>query len=161
MYSYIEKIEERLLEGFDENHILEEKEILLSLIKLTDIYDLQLNEDLIALSLKLLRKCIELENVDCTTSAANWDYSDWSKYDVKITEKQNLLADLDIVGLVCRLIIQNQSSEAVLVGIAALLGGNYKLQMKFLEFMQEDKENAFMATIFNLIESYFNKVRSF
>jgi len=52
-----------------------------------------------------------------------------------------MLGDLDIVGLICRLILSSESiedeiyEEALLVAIACLLGGNASIQQKFLDFM--------------------------
>jgi len=51
-----------------------------SLISLTDTNS-SIEKDLRKVSLKILRKTIELENKDHTTPAAQWDSDDWMKYE--------------------------------------------------------------------------------
>lgn len=66
--------------GFNGKNTLETKEILQSLIKLTDVQS-EIDKDLRKTSLKILRKIIEMENKDLTTPAAEWDNDDWGKYE--------------------------------------------------------------------------------
>jgi hypothetical protein len=113
--------------AFGGKNTLETKEILKALIKLTDVQS-EIDKDLRKTALKILRKIIEMENKDLTTPAAEWDTDDWSKYEYQIVERQNMMCDLDMVKLICN-VISNESSisikeEAILGGIALLLGGN-------------------------------------
>jgi len=66
--------------GFNGKNTLETKEILKSLIKLTDVQS-EIDKDLRKTALKILRKIIEMENKDFTTPSAEWDTDDWSKYE--------------------------------------------------------------------------------
>jgi hypothetical protein len=66
--------------GFGGKNTLETKDILKSLIKLTDVQS-EIDKDLRKTALKILRKIIEMENKDLTTPAAEWDTDDWSKYE--------------------------------------------------------------------------------
>jgi len=71
---------------------------------------------------------VELENKDFTTPASEWDTEDWIKFEHQIVERQNMLAELGIVKLLCRIIAFEPNrlikEEAVLVAITVLLGGN-------------------------------------
>jgi hypothetical protein len=102
-------------------------------------------------ALKILRKIIEMENKDLTTPAAEWDSDDWSKYEFQIKERQDMMTSLGMVKLICR-VISNESSinikeEAILGGIALLLGGNEKSQMKFHRYIMKDSENTFVQKL--------------
>ena len=115
--------------GFHGQNTLETKDILKSLIKLTDS-ESQIDTSLRRISLKILRKIIEMENKDLTTPAAEWETEDWDKYEFQIVERQNMMVSLGFVKLICR-IISNETDigikeEAMLAGIALLLGGNEK-----------------------------------
>ena len=115
--------------GFGGKNTLETKDILKSLIKLTDVQS-EIDKDLRKTALKILRKIIEMENKDLTTPAAEWDTDDWSQYEYQIQERQNMMTSLGMVKLICR-VISNESSitikeEAILAAIALLLGGNEK-----------------------------------
>lgn len=68
-------------------NIIEPKDILKSLIKITDINS-NIDKDLRRLSLKILRKFVEFENKELTTPAADWDSEDWNKYEHQILERQ-------------------------------------------------------------------------
>jgi hypothetical protein len=76
--------------GFNGKNTLETKDILKSLIKLTDI-DSEIDKDLRKTSLKILRKIIEMENKDLTTPSAEWDTDDWIKYEYQIQERQGMM----------------------------------------------------------------------
>ena len=136
--------------GFNGKNTLETKEILKSLIKLTDVQS-EIDKDLRKTALKILRKIIEMENKDFTTPSAEWDTDDWIKYEFQIVERQEMMCDLDMVKLVCN-VISNETSvsikeECFLAGIALLLGGNPKSQMSFYKFIQEDPENLFVQKV--------------
>jgi hypothetical protein len=72
--------------GFNGKNTLDTKEILKSLIKLTDI-DSEIEKDLRKTSLKILRKIVEMENKDLNTPSAYWDTDDWDKYKHQILER--------------------------------------------------------------------------
>jgi len=132
--------------GFRGKNTLETKDILTSLIRLTDVQS-GIEKDIRQISLKVLRKIIEMENKDLTTPAAEWESEDWEKYEYQIVERQEMMTELDFVKLICRIISQESDygikEEGVLAAIALLLGGNEKSQNKFCEYIQEDSENIF------------------
>lgn len=66
--------------GFKGTNTLESEDIIKSLIKLTDVQS-EVDLDCRRVSLKILRKMIEMENKDLTTPSAEWDTDDWSKYE--------------------------------------------------------------------------------
>lgn len=123
-------IEQKSLAGFEGKCTLQTEDILRSLIKLTDVNEIKIEEGLLAYSMKILRKVIEVENVKNKEPASEWETEDWEKFAENIQEKQEMLAELDVVGLICRIISQDSLlgdemfEEAILVAIACLLGGN-------------------------------------
>lgn len=72
--------------GFRGKNTLETKDILTSLIRLTDVQS-GIEKDIRQISLKVLRKIIEMENKDLTTPAAEWESEDWDKYEYQIVER--------------------------------------------------------------------------
>lgn len=89
--------------------------------------------------MKIIRKVIESENKNCTTSAIEWDNDDYTPFKVQIADAQNMLIKMDLVKLLCRIISMETKreiiEEALMVCIAALLGGNIKSQMKFCDYI--------------------------
>lgn len=65
--------------GFNGKNTLDTKEILKSIIKLTDT-DSEIEKSLRRTSFKILRKVIEMENKEMNTPAAYWETDDWEKY---------------------------------------------------------------------------------
>jgi len=69
------------------------------------------------------------EGIDESECAASWETQDWNDYVDKIKAVQNKLIELGIAKLVVHSISYKSMSkevkiEAVLLGIALLLGGN-------------------------------------
>ena len=85
--------------------------------------------DLRNCSLKIIRKIVESENKMLTTAAVHWDTDDWTPFKLQIKERQDMLNELHVVKLLCRIISKEMKrsllEEATLVAIAVLLGGNY------------------------------------
>ena len=86
-----------------------------------------------ATGLKIFRRLIEMQNksefVDDNQCAADWETEDWIDYANKIKLIQDKLIDLGIGKLVVNSIAFSSVSrevknEAILLGIALLLGGN-------------------------------------
>ena len=105
-----------------------------------------------------------MENKDLTTPAAEWDTDDWSKYEYQILERQNMMTSLGMVKLICR-VISNESSlgikeEAVLAGIALLLGGNEKSQRKFNRYILKDSENIFVTKLKDTINECYTLIKT-
>jgi hypothetical protein len=87
------------------------------------------------MALKSFRKIIEVENKSKSTPAAEWDTDDWSEFEREIKIKQNLLNELEFVGLLCRIITLEPNEvvkfNCIKVAISMLLGGNYDIQESF------------------------------
>ena len=45
-----------------------------------------------------------MENKDLTTPAAEWESEDWDKYEYQIGVRQEMMAGLGFVKLICRVI---------------------------------------------------------
>lgn len=104
-----------------------------------------------------------MENKDFTTPSAEWDTDDWIKYEYQIKERQEMMCDLDMIKLICN-VISNETNisikeEAFLAGIALLLGGNIKSQMKFHEFIQQDPENLFVQKLKETINQCYDLIK--
>ena len=78
----------------------------------------------------IIRKIVESQNPEMTSSAAEWQPEDWEKYRHQIHERQDVLNDLNVVTLICSIISQTTKlsvlEESLLVAVAVLLGGNVK-----------------------------------
>lgn len=67
-------------EAFNTKNTIETNEILKALIRITDATS-GIEKNSRQISLKVLRKMIEMENKDFTTPAAEWESEDWEKYE--------------------------------------------------------------------------------
>jgi len=93
-----------------------------------------------------------------------WDSDDWEPYKQQIEEAQELLVELGTVKLLCKIISHSKSrliyEEAFQVAIALVLGGNYKSQQKFQEYIVEnDPQNDFINKIFTLLGEYYDFIK--
>lgn len=120
--------------AFKGANTIEVREFICSLISSTDITS-DIPTPLRTQSLKIIRKVIESENTQSTTSAIDWENDDWKPYKSQIYDAQIMLINMDLVKLLCRIISyetrRDIKEEALLVCIAVLLGGNEKSQTKF------------------------------
>jgi hypothetical protein len=142
---------------------LKVKNIISSFIKLFDPEDNKLNKELHIKGLKILRKIVEVENTEMTTPASEWDTDDWKKHANQIKCKQDLLAELRTVDLLCKTISTVTDLdilyEAMLVNIAMLLGGNRNVQQSFLDYFKRDQGNAFILRIKDYLLTSFEYIR--
>ena len=126
---YIISIRTRSEKAFNGLNTLDVKELIQSLIQVSGV-DTGIEANLRIICLKVFRKIIEMEVPSQTSSSSEWESSDWDKYEREIEKQQNVLIGLGIVDLLCNLIAYDEKrtikEEAILVGIACLLGGNYK-----------------------------------
>lgn len=138
-------------------------DVLKSLIGLVDVKGRVIRKDLMIIGLKVFRNIIERQNKISNEAAADWDGDEWTKYKNKIALKQEELCDLGMVQLVYNVIsnIRNMEvqQEALMLGIALLIGGNTKIQKKFLECMQNDPQNKFLDVIRNSLNNNFGMVK--
>lgn len=114
--------------------------------------------------LKVLRKVIEVENNLTMKPAAEWTGEE-DDPTPEIFRNQNLLASCNACNLVANLIKNEKgdavTNEALLLGIALLIGGNNGSQMKFWEFMIEDMDNKFLTVLSEILKVNFFKVMDY
>lgn len=71
---------------------------------------------------------IERENRGSKKIAADWETEDYITYQNHIINRQNLLCELGLIEMICSIISNTEEYdlqyEAILVGIAMLVGGN-------------------------------------
>jgi len=138
-------------------------EIVRSLITLLDINEINLSDDLALMALKSIRKMVEMENKSKTTPAVDWDTEDWIAYEKEIVNKQNTLTDLGAVDLMVTLVAQSEGEnvkmECIRVSVALLLGGNEKVQGRFLEIFEADLDNGFMGALKALCFTVFDRLK--
>jgi len=154
-------LKEKSLLGFGGVCTLSPVDVIEAIIDLTDMDGIQLTLDQIPTALKVLRKIIEVENPNTMKPAAEWTGEE-DDPTPDIIRNQNLLANSDACNLVANLIKNEKGDaiiyEALLLGIALLIGGNHNSQMKFWEFMTEDNENAFLIVLSETLKNHFFKV---
>mmetsp|Transcript_11845 Transcript_11845/g.18239 ORF Transcript_11845/g.18239 Transcript_11845/m.18239 type:complete len:143 (-) Transcript_11845:2779-3207(-) len=101
---YILQIEQKTEEAFGGTNTLEVKELIQSLIKVSDT-DSDIDSSLRIICLKVIRKVIEMENKQADNKpSSEWDSDDWSMFEEEIVQKQNMLIGLGVVKLLCNLI---------------------------------------------------------
>ena len=104
----------------------------------------QLGKELHFAGLKLIRKIVETENRGVVTPAADWDTDEWIRHKAGIKAKQDALVDIGCVQFIGKHISEVEDDsileEALLVGIALLLGGNPKTQEAFVRYFHEQDE---------------------
>jgi hypothetical protein len=149
--------------AFGPEFTLESSDVVSALIKLTDPAQTPLNSSGIVMSLRILRKIIEIENRADTTPCVEWEYDDWSKFQGVIVTRQHFLASLDCVKLLCDLMVSRKDrairAEVILCTIAMLLGGNKRVQGKFLEYFNDDRNSDFLSVVKDQLLFFFEKVR--
>lgn len=120
-------IPKKTKEAFKGANTIEVRDFINSLIKSTDI-ESDIPTALRTQSLKIIRKVIESENKSRITPAIKWEGDDYANFRVQIKDAQDMLIDMDLVRLLCRIISSEKKrdirEEALLVCIAVLLGGN-------------------------------------
>ena len=74
-----------------------------------------------------------------------------------------MMTSLGMVKLICRVISNDTSlcikEEAILAGIAILLGGNEKSQMKFFRYIMKDSENIFVIGLKETINTCYDLIK--
>ena len=152
-------LKEKSTIGFGGVCTIEPFDVITAIVDLTDMEGIQLTLDQIPVALKVLRKIVEVENPDTMKPAAEWTGEE-DDPTPEIIRNQNLLAKADACYLVANLIKNEKGDavtyEALLLGIALLIGGNYTVQMKFLDFMLED--NKFLNVLAEILKSHFFRV---
>lgn len=155
-------IPKKTKEAFKGANTIEVGQFINSLIQSTDVTS-DIPTPLRTQSLKIIRKVIESENKSCITPAIKWENDDYAPFRVQIKDAQNMLIDMDLVKLLCRIISFEKKreirEEAMYVCIAVLLGGNERAQMKYHEYIQDDVENIFCKAVYDQIQECFEIIK--
>ncbi|KAL4466941.1 hypothetical protein ABPG74_010538 [Tetrahymena malaccensis] len=104
--------------------------------------------------LQVLRQIIELENPESNESIDLWDSLEGFEED--IIKRQNQLIQQGVAEMIVEIIKDPQASndikeEAILLGIALLIGGNAKSQEEFLKALSSDSNNQFLGVLYDMI----------
>ncbi|KAL4510112.1 hypothetical protein ABPG72_010305 [Tetrahymena utriculariae] len=104
--------------------------------------------------LQVLRQIIELENPEGIESIDLWDSLEGFEED--IVKRQNQLIQQGVAEMIVEIIKDPQASndikeEAILLGIALLIGGNAKSQDEFLKALSSDSNNQFLGVLYDMI----------
>jgi hypothetical protein len=157
------EIKSRSVSAFGTVCVLEPSMCIASLIKLMDPEYSSLEDQYVVMGVKILRKLVEMENKDTIAPAAEWDTEDWENYEAAIVQRQNFMADLGTVQLLCALFVKKPNTairvECILTSITLLIGGNPKVQGKFLECFEEDRANDFLLAVKDFLIFNFEKTR--
>lgn len=98
----------------------------------------------------MLRQIIELENPDESEAVDAWESI--GDYAEEIKKRQDQLIQQGVVKMIVEIVKDVNASfdfkeEAILLGIALLIGGNGKSQEAFLTALQSDSRNLFLGTL--------------
>ena len=112
------------------------------------------------MGIKLIRKVVEVENMDSVLPAADWDADEWAPYKRMIQVKQDYCVERGCIPFLCKLISQSSDimvcEEATLVCITLILGGNPTSQNAFIDYMlEEDTANKFLLVIKGMLVKFF------
>ncbi|EAR96945.2 cation channel family protein (macronuclear) [Tetrahymena thermophila SB210] len=104
--------------------------------------------------LQVLRQIIELENPESNDSIDLWDSLEG--FEEEIIKRQNQLIQQGVAEMIVEIIKDPQASsdikeEAILLGIALLIGGNAKTQDEFLKALSSDSNNQFLGVLYDMI----------
>jgi hypothetical protein len=156
-------IKEITTSAFDSKHTLESTQVVAALISANTPQSSMLDHKCTAMSVRVLRRIIEMENKATFKPAAEWGVATWSHCRSLVLLRQNSLADLDVVQLLCDLMVMRDyediSREVVLCAIAMLLGGNRQVQGKFSKSFKEDSDNKFLTIVLDQVTRYFEESR--
>jgi hypothetical protein len=156
-------VKEITTSAFGYNYSLESTQVISALISINAPSTSPLDHKCIAMSVRILRRIIEMENKTTFKPAAEWGVATWAHCRNKVLLRQNFLADLDVVQLLCDLMVkwkeEDVRTEVVLCAIAMLLGGNSKVQGKFYNSLSADTDNQFMTILRDQVNEYFEEGR--
>jgi hypothetical protein len=84
------------------------EQLIESLVVLVDVNEFDLGIEMSQAGLKLMRKCIEMENPDTTLPASEWENEDWEDEQVRetIVEWQGIMNELGCTQLIMNLVGQ-------------------------------------------------------
>ena len=133
-----------------------------SLIAMLDIDDdVDVSDEVTEHGLRLLRRSVATAGPE--GALVKWKWEDWKDFEQAVISRQMQLIELGAVRLICVLLSTSRNagvrSQAVLLGIALLLGGNFKGQTALFEFLQQDSTNQLVSLMRQDLLSLFQQVR--
>jgi len=158
-------IEESSVRAFESRVSLSFEELITSLINLVDCTsEHQLNLNLSLAGLKILRKCVEMENPDSTLPASEWEEEDYEDYADQIEEWQSKMDDLGCVQLIMNLVGSSEEVDIVMaaidLGVTLLLGGNTQVQDGFYSSSLKKGAVNFFRKIDELLQQSFDEMKA-
>lgn len=139
------------------------RELFQSLISLLDVDDdVDVSDSVTEHGLRLLRRSVEMEG-GAAGLAAEWEWEDWRLNAGAVNARQMQLLGLGAMRLVCVLFSTSEHTgvrtQAILLGIALLLGGNSEGQKALLVYMQQDIANQMVSVLRQDLVLLFQAVR--
>jgi len=139
------------------------RELFSSLISLLDVDDdVDVSDSVTEHGLRLLRRSVEMEG-GAGGLAAEWEWEDWRGNAGAVSARQMQLLGLGAMRLVCVLFSTSEDTgvrtQAILLGIALLLGGNSEGQKALLAYMQQDTANQMASVLRQDLILLFQEVR--
>jgi len=138
--------------------------IIHSLVNLVDINEFNLPMELTQGGLKLLRKCVEMENPDSTLPASEWESEDWEDYKDVIVEWQERMNELGCVQLIMNLVGLSTDTpivmDAIDLGVTLLLGGNKTVQDGFQVASRKKNASAFFRKLDDLLNQSYDEMKA-
>jgi hypothetical protein len=140
------------------------RELFSSLIAMLDVDDdVDVSDSVTEHGLRLLRRSVEM-GTGAKGLAADWEWEDWRDSAQEVSGRQKLLVELGAMRLVCVLFSTSEHTgvrtQAILLGITLLLGGNSESQQALLASMQQDSANQTASVLRQDLLQLFQEVRS-
>jgi len=166
MCQALKDIEDMTAQAFGNRTTISFDQLINALVALVDINDCPLSVDLGQSGLKLLRKCVEMENPDSTLPASEWEEEDWEDEKVQeaIHEWQNKMDEVGCVQLIMNLVGQSPDipivMDAIDLGITLLLGGNEDVQNGFYNSSRKKGASNFFRRLDELLQQSFEEMKA-
>lgn len=155
-------IHKKTNQAFKGANTIQVKDFIRSIIQSTGVSS-EIPTNLRTQALKIIRKVVESENKNLTTSSAEWETDDWIAFKPQIVDAQDMLLKMNIVELLCSIISfetkREIKEEAFRVSIAVLLGGHKESQEAFNDYIKGDHDNNFIVSVFNQIQECFELIK--
>ena len=155
-------IHKKTNQAFKGANTIQVKDFIRSIIQSTGVTS-EIPTNLRTQALKIIRKVVESENKNLTTSSAEWETDDWIAFKPQIVDAQDMLLKMNIVELLCSIISfetkREIKEEAFRVSIAVLLGGHKESQEAFNDYIVCDHDNNFIVSVFNQIQECFELIK--
>jgi len=157
-------IEEMTANAFQSRASITFEQLIKSMVNLVDYNEFMLPMELSQAGLKLLRKCVEMENPDSTLPASEWESEDWEDHKEDVACWQAKMDELGCVDLIMNLVGQSPDipivMDAIDLGITLLLGGNADVQDGFYKASRKKGASNFFRKIDELLQQSFDEMKA-